>query len=178
MTAARWSRLAVGLLFVAPGCALKEYLWEPSGRPIGGSVILGAGTGATPSELSPELAVAHDKYRAEKIGDAESAYHKIADNTKNPSPVAEEARFFEAECLYKQDKYPKACDTYHKMLLDFPNGQYRAQAVRRMFDIANYWLDDVRGEMVAQREKRDGKRWMVITPVVHFEKQKTRSKTH
>ena len=173
MPADRWARFATLLLVLAPGCALKDYIWEPSPRPVGDSVILRTGmVTAAPSELSPELAAAHELYREEKISKAESAYHAIAENQKNPPPVAEEARFYEAECLYKQDKFPKACDTYHKMLIDFPNGTYRAQSVRRMFDIANYWLDDIRAEKEADKEKREGKRMMVFTPVVHFEKQK------
>lgn len=172
MRAAHWSRLAVTLaLAAAPGCkSLKEYVWEPTGRPVGGEMTILRGAGAvSPSQLSPELAAAHDKYRADDVAGAEKAYHKIADNTKNPPPVAEEARFYEAECLYKQECFPKACDTYHKMLIDFPNGTYRAQSTRRMFDIANYWLDDIRQE---QRAKAEGKTWVGIMPVVHFEKQK------
>src|SRR4051794_15000313 len=117
MTAARWSRLAVTLaLAAAPGCtSLKELLWEPSGRPVGGemTILRGAG-GVSPSAMSPDLVAAHEKYRADDVSGAEKSYHKIADNTKNPPPVAEEARFYEAECLYKQECFPKACDTYHK----------------------------------------------------------------
>ena len=36
--------------------------------------------------------------------------------------IAEEARFYEAECLRRQGKYPKSVDVYHKMLTDFPAG--------------------------------------------------------
>jgi outer membrane protein assembly factor BamD (BamD/ComL family) len=121
---------------------------------------------------SPELAAAHEVYRASDYSAAESAFHKIAENTKNSPSVGEEARFYEAECMAKQDKLPKACDTYHKMLVDFPSGTYRDQAVRRMFDIANFWLDDTRTEMTEYREKKEGKRTFVVPAVFHFEKKK------
>ncbi|MBX7104167.1 MAG: outer membrane protein assembly factor BamD [Gemmataceae bacterium] len=167
----RWIRLLAPALMIAPtGCALRDYIWEPPVRPIPDAMSVRGLTSASPSELSPDLAAAHEKLRAGDVSAACKAYHKIADNTKNPPTVAEEARFFEAECLYKQDDWPKACDTYHKTLLDFPNGQYRAQCCRRMFDIANVWLDETRTEQ-ARKEKKEGSFWE-ITPVVHFEKQK------
>lgn len=171
---ARWSRLPALLLLTGSGCALRDYIWEPPVRPadVDAAIARVGFNSATPSELSPELAAAHEKFKAGDYAKAQKAYHKIADNMKNPPPVAEEARYFEAECLYQQDEWPKACDTYNKMLLDFASGTYRAKACRRMFDIANSWCDDIRAEMELDREKRDGKRWMVITPVVHFEKKK------
>src|SRR5437773_149332 len=45
-------------------------------------------------------------------------------------------------------------------------------AVRRMFDIANYWLDDTRTEMAEFREKKEGQRSVVVPAVFHFEKKK------
>jgi outer membrane protein assembly factor BamD (BamD/ComL family) len=119
-----------------------------------------------------ELNAAQEIYRGGDIEKAESAFRKVADNTRNSPLIAEEARFYEAECLYKKDKLPKACDTYHKMLVDFPSGAYRDQAVRRMFDIANYWLDDTRTEMAEYREKREGKRYFVMPAVFHTENKK------
>ncbi|HEY1375654.1 MAG TPA: outer membrane protein assembly factor BamD [Gemmataceae bacterium] len=119
-----------------------------------------------------DLNAAHEVYRAGNYAAAEKAFRKVADNTRNSPLIAEEARFYEAECLYKQDKLPKACDTYHKMLNDFPSGAFRDQACRRMFDIANYWLDDTRTEMAEYREKREGKRYVVVPAVFHTEKQK------
>jgi len=119
-----------------------------------------------------ELAGAHDLYRQGDYAKAEKLFHQIAENTKNPGPIAEEARFYEADCLRRQEYYPRACDTYHKALLDFPQGQFREQCVQRMFDIGNYWLEDTRKEMQAKEEQRDGKRWLTLTPVVHFERAK------
>jgi outer membrane protein assembly factor BamD (BamD/ComL family) len=119
-----------------------------------------------------ELNAAHEVYRTNDYIAAEAAFHKVAENTKNGPLIAEEARFYEAECLYHEDMLPKSCDTYHKMLVDFPSGAFRDQAIRRMFDIANYWLDDTRAEMIEYREKKEGKRSYVIPAVFHTEKKK------
>jgi outer membrane protein assembly factor BamD (BamD/ComL family) len=119
-----------------------------------------------------ELAGAHELYRAGELGKAEKVYHKIANNTKNPPAVAEEAMYYEAECLRRQGRYPKAADTYNEMLNKFPNGAYKDQAVHHMFEIADYWLDDTRQEMEQWKEKRDGKRWMVWPIFAHIEKSK------
>src|SRR5262245_27044054 len=97
-------RLAMPLMLMTSGCALKDYLWEPPVRPIHDAMsVRGVITTGNPSELSPELASAHEKFKAGEIGAAEKSFHKVAENQKNPPSVAEEARFYEAECLFQQD---------------------------------------------------------------------------
>ncbi len=172
----RTAAALIGWTLAASGC--QTFSWfERSSPPVAGQdgyvmrdgklvQVVGGARG------SPELTAAHEVYRAGDYGKAKSAFHKIAENKQNGPLVAEEARFYEAECLYKRDELPNACDTYNKLLLDFPASTYRDQAVRRMFDIANYWLDDSRAEMNAYREKREGKRWLVVPAVFHFEKKK------
>jgi outer membrane protein assembly factor BamD (BamD/ComL family) len=129
---------------------------------------------AKPAEgtAAAHLAGAHVLYRDGKFSEAEKIFHRIAENTKNAPPVAEEARYYEAECLRRQAHYPKAADTYARMLTDFPSGAFREQAVQHIFEIANYWLDDTRKEMELYKEERDGKRWVVWPEFVHFEKTK------
>jgi outer membrane protein assembly factor BamD (BamD/ComL family) len=119
-----------------------------------------------------DLAGAKELYRQGDYSKAERIFRKIADNTKNTPPVAEEARYYQAECLRQEHRYPRAADTYNKMLTDFPSGAYREQAIQHMFEIANYWLDDTRKEMELAREKREGKRWFTWPEVMHFEKEK------
>jgi len=125
-----------------------------------------AGTGAA------ELASAHEAYRRGDYGAAERLFHRVANNTKNTAAVAEEACYYEAECLRLQGRYPKAADTYNRLVNDFPSGAYRDLSLQRMFFIANYWLDDTRKEMDQQKEKADGKRWWVWNSMVHFDKSK------
>jgi outer membrane protein assembly factor BamD (BamD/ComL family) len=119
-----------------------------------------------------DLAGAHVLYRDGNFSEAEKIFHRVAENTKNPPPIAEEARYYEAESLRRQARYPRAADTYAKMLNDFPSGAYREQAVQHMFEIANYWLDDTRKQMEEYKEQQDGKRWVVWPEFVHFEKTK------
>jgi outer membrane protein assembly factor BamD (BamD/ComL family) len=119
-----------------------------------------------------QLAGAHELYRKGEYDQAERIYHKIADNKKNLPAVAEEARYYEAESLRRQSHYPKASDTYAKLLVDFPNSAYREQAVQHIYDIANYWLDDTREEMRERHEKEDGKRWWVGSHFVNWDKSK------
>jgi outer membrane protein assembly factor BamD (BamD/ComL family) len=119
-----------------------------------------------------DLAGAHVLHRDGKFSEAEKVFHRIAENTKNSPPIAEEARYYEAECLRRQARYPKAADTYARMLTDFPSGAYREQAVQHTFEIANYWLDDTRKEMEESKEQREGKRWIVWPEFAHFAKTK------
>lgn len=132
-------------------------------------------TDAFPADgtAAADLAGAHELFRQGEYAKAEKIFHKLADNKKNSTQLAEEARYYEAESLRFQKCYPKAADTYNKMLNDFPGGVHREQAVQHMFEIANFWLEDTRAEMRQYREKKDGKRWL-ITPVsfLHFEKDK------
>ncbi len=119
-----------------------------------------------------DLAGAHELYRRGDLDQAARLFRKIADNTKNSVQVAEEARFFEAECYRRHKRYPKARDTYSKMLNDFPSGAYREQAVHYLYLIAEYWLDDTREEMRQAREMREGKRWIVWPHFFHWDKSK------
>jgi TolA-binding protein len=120
-----------------------------------------------------ELAGAKELYRRGDYAAAEQIFHQVASNTKNPSPVAEEARYYEADCLRLQKHYPKAADTYKKCLDDFPSGLKHDEANKRMFDIANYWLDETRKQMEASRQNRGGKQWFIVpTSFVHIEKTK------
>ena len=97
---------------------------------------------------SPEgrLAGAKEFFRLKEYSKAERIFHRLSDDKKNPQ-VAEEATYYEAECLRLQGHYPRAADTYVKLLKNFERTAYREQAVQHMYDIANYWLDDTRDQM-------------------------------
>jgi outer membrane protein assembly factor BamD (BamD/ComL family) len=71
-----------------------------------------------------------------------------------------------------QGNYPKAADTYIRMLNDFGSGLHREQAVTHLFNIANYWLEDTRKEMEETRDKAAGKRWYVAPHFVNFDRSK------
>jgi outer membrane protein assembly factor BamD (BamD/ComL family) len=124
------------------------------------------------AKAAAQLAGAHELYRNGKYADAERVFHKVAEHKKTPPAIAEEARYYEAECLRQQKSYPKAADTYNRMLNDFPSGAFREQAIHHMFEIADVWLEDTRKEMAQNREKREGKRWFIWPDWFHFEKEK------
>jgi outer membrane protein assembly factor BamD (BamD/ComL family) len=193
MTSVVWSgarRLFVLALWVAivgsGGCAWDEWhfndvhlipLPTPPPGPADSLVVRGDGLepqrGPTDAKVAAELAGAHEFYRHGEYGKAESLFHDIAENKHNSPQVAEEARYYEAECLRRQDKYPKAGDVYHQLLTDFPSGMHRDQAVEREFEIANLWIDDTREEMQLYREKQNGQRsWIMPASFVHLETTK------
>jgi len=153
----------------------------------------GLGQGAAnPADTDPDLLAAKEVFRRGDYAKAEPLFHRIAETVKGsgggflewftgPSEdkekgtgkkersiaVGEEARFYEGECLYMQSLYPKAEDAYRKLLDEYGSGAHRNQAVQRLFDIANYWLEDTREEMKEAKEKREGKRWYVGWRFVH-----------
>ncbi|CAN5366595.1 hypothetical protein BH10PLA2_BH10PLA2_11590 [soil metagenome] len=118
------------------------------------------------------LATGHELYRAGKYDEAEIIFHRIQTNKRTTPALAEEAIFYEAESLRQQRCFPKAADTYNKLLNEFKSGAYREQCLERMFEIANYWLQDTRSRMVAEEEKTTGKRWVVWPEFVHFDREK------
>ncbi len=158
------------------------------------SVTLGAdglGQGATnPVDIDPDLIAAKEVFRQGDYAKAQQLFHQIAETVKGgnggflewfsgPSEtkekgkkerslaVGEEARFYEGESLYMQSLYPHAEDAYIKCLNEYGSGAHRAQAVQRLFDIANYWLEDTRKGMEEDKEKREGKRWFVGWHFLH-----------
>lgn len=55
------------------------------------------------------------------------------------SPLEEDALFMLAECYFFSDQYPKAEDTYEKLLKKYQYSRYVDKAVARQFAIARYW---------------------------------------
>lgn len=164
--------LACGLfLSVAPGCATLDNLpliGAPTGPPppAEAGVLLPDGTfeAATitdPNSPEGRLASGKELFRQGNYAQAERIFRRLGQNKKHPLPVLEEARFLEAECLRMQGHYPRAADTYVDLLNKFDRTQYKDQAIQRMYDIANYWLDDTRTQMREDRERKEGKRWFV-----------------
>src|SRR5262249_38724961 len=95
---------------------------------------------ASPADTDPDLLAAKELFRRRDYAKAEPLFHAIAEGGQGPwwklhpfssddaedkkkkersVVVAEEARFYEAECLYMQNVYPKAADVYIRMLNDF-----------------------------------------------------------
>ncbi len=123
------------------------------------------------AESNPDLIAAKEVARQGKYAEAEKLFHKIAEKAKDEPVIAEDARFHEAECLRMQGLYPKAADTYIRMLNDFGGrGLHREQAVEQLFNIANFWLEDTRKEMEEAKEVAAGKRWFTGWHFCHWDK--------
>jgi TolA-binding protein len=118
------------------------------------------------TEAEKMLYGAHELRRRGDLTEAQRVFHRIADNKKNPSNIAEEARFYEAECLYERQQFPRACDTYHELIKDFPMTPYKEQALSRMFTIAQHWLDDTRRDM--DIAKAGDKHWYTPPTWLHL----------
>jgi outer membrane protein assembly factor BamD (BamD/ComL family) len=122
--------------------------------------------------LRSELEVAREAYRREEYDMAERLFGALADREKTAPQAVQEAMYYRAECLRLTGHYPKACDTYSLLMNKFPSTQYREQCCERMFDIGNYWLDETWQEMKEDKERREGKRWVVWPHWFSFERTK------
>jgi TolA-binding protein len=190
---AAWSRsravLLMGLLVAAPGCMNGGSLipeswkfWDKSDNQIIGSggpedaFVMRDGQ-LVPEKMAPVLGgdfdAAKQLFQDKKYLDAAPVFCKIADHKKNTLKVLEEARWYEGECYYKLGRYPDAAPRYIQLLNNFPSGPHCESSRQRLFDIANFWLDETRDQMEQAREKSEGKRWIVM-PIqpVHFEDSK------
>jgi outer membrane protein assembly factor BamD (BamD/ComL family) len=180
----QWRMLLAGALLLAcsPGCTMLDHVplvGVPKGPPppAESGVLLPDGsieqaTISDPNSPEGRLASGKELFRQGNYSHAERIFHRLGANKKNPMPVLEEARFLEAECLRMQGHYPRAADTYVDLLNKFDRTQYKEQAIQRMYDIANYWLDDTRAQMREDREKKEGKRWMVSPIFLTFDRTK------
>jgi outer membrane protein assembly factor BamD (BamD/ComL family) len=125
------------------------------------------------SEVQAELDGAKRLYQDKEYAKAEVIFRKVAKTKKVALPIADDALYYEAACQYYQSNYRDAEGTLRKYMKEFRNGAHADEANRRLFDIANYWLDDTRKLMQAYEEKRDGKRfWVVPASYVHWSHDK------
>jgi tetratricopeptide (TPR) repeat protein len=168
-------------LLPAAGCATgwtsKRAGGGPPPGPVDGMVmraghvepdaVPAAGTAAAEFESARKL------YQDGEYARAESVFHKIARDKEASLVLTEEALYFEADCLRLQGHYPRAAELYQAHVEAYQAGRYTSKARQRMFEIANYWLDDTRKYMEAVKERRAGKRWFVM-PVSFVNFDRTR----
>ena len=113
------------------------------------------------------------RFRRGEYDKARTIFSGIVDAEKNSPPVLQEAMYYHAECLRMQHDYPRAADLYSRLLNKFPSSAYREQCVAA--DVRHRQLlarRDARSEMKEDRERREGKRWVVWPRYVSFEKSK------
>ncbi len=171
------SLLAAPALAACVGCVsptLMPYGPTPKGSDVpvdsfilrtDGKLVSESSAATLPTEVNAALESARDLFRKEEYTRAESLFGQVADRDKNPPLAIQEAMYYRAECLRLTGHMPKACDTYSALLNKFPTSSYREQCCQRMYDIANYWLDDTWDEM---KRKKDGKEWLPSMSWFHF----------
>jgi outer membrane protein assembly factor BamD (BamD/ComL family) len=171
------------LTTVLAGCVAPPLNWwkkSDAVSPPGAmdSMVL-RGSGLEADKIGPDAPVYGELEGAKKLFQendfekSEPIFAKLANNTKNPLPIAEESRYYEAECQRLKGDYRTAEGTYKRLLKDFRNGQYTDQANRRLFDIANYWLDETRKQMDAYEQNGGAIQWFAWpTSYIHFSKDK------
>src|SRR5262249_16101974 len=119
-----------------------------------------------------ELAHARDLFEKKELAAAEKIYHKLAKNKKNPIPVLEESRFYEHECQVHRNELSRAEGTYKQLISEHRHCQYGNKPAQRLYDIADFWLNDTRKHMEEYDQKRDGKIWFVSPSYIHWSKEK------
>jgi TolA-binding protein len=171
--------LAVASALAPCGCMGGKHFWtqdNKDSKSASGDLKQVGHTELPGSPVQHEgLQKAEDAYRHEDFAKAGEMFEEIADDTKNRPEVAERARFYQAECLRRQNYYPKAVDAYHKLLQDFPAGLYREQAVGQMYQIASEWLQPVRDEIAdlakPEKERKPKKSWTEGIVPVNFDRK-------
>jgi outer membrane protein assembly factor BamD (BamD/ComL family) len=147
---------AVALLLVAaPGCHTARSFKERMSA-AGGKLF---GTNFDDPLADTKLQQAEEMFTAGQYKPALDLFRGLADNQGNAATLAERARFMQAECRYQLGQWPEACDTYHKVLLDFPTGAYRRNCCERMFEICDYWLNDFRDEIAKRAGEKGVLHW-------------------
>lgn len=113
-----------------------------------------------------DVRMAHGEqlYGEGKYDAAIKEFKRVADNQSNNVEMRERARFLQAESRRLMNEYPDAVDTYHRLLIDFPTGAHRATACERMYEIADYWLEDFRKEMDRRSNEKGILRWQPSWP--------------
>ncbi|HUR55457.1 MAG TPA: tetratricopeptide repeat protein [Gemmataceae bacterium] len=110
-------------------------------------------------QANEKMARAEQLFVEQQYPKAQDLFKELADNTRNNAHLAERARFMQAECRRLRGHYPESVDTYNRLLNDFPTGAHRKDACARMFEIADYWLDDFRDELRARANEKGVLRW-------------------
>ncbi len=102
-------------------------------------------TGYGPNETIARAAFkeGQELFLQKKFAEAADKFSTAADRWPD-TPLEEDALFMLAESYFFSDQYPKAHDSYERLLKKYSNSRHLDEAVRREFAIGRYWerLDD------------------------------------
>jgi TolA-binding protein len=108
--------------------------------PAGGE---GRAEGAPAADSAEGIAAyqqAEELYKTGEFDEAEKSFRRIAKKHKG-SQVEEDALFMIGECQFEQNQYAQAQDSYERLLKEFPSSRHLDRVTRRMFLIAQSWLE-------------------------------------
>lgn len=149
---------AAASLTLAPGCYAVKNIKDSfaNWRPF---------TSSYDDPLANEkLKQAHELYDAGEYKKAGKIFKELADNHGNSRTLAGEAQWFQAECRRHRGRFPDAVDSYHRYLMEFYDGPYKAQACEWIYKIGEFWLDDFRQEMAARQNESGMLHWRPSWP--------------
>jgi outer membrane protein assembly factor BamD (BamD/ComL family) len=96
---------------------------------------------------------AEQLFQQERYADAEAAFKRIANDHKD-TPLEEDAMFMIAECQFLTQQYPKAQDSYERLMQKYSNTRHLDKAARRQFAIGKTWLNGGSDEQQGVRQAR------------------------
>ncbi len=137
-------------------------------------VVLAGGHDGTSAQSNAEFQQGMQLFAREDYPKAQSAFYQLARKKSTTPDVAEACLFYEAECYRMQEQYPKAAEIYSQMIKEYSRRTHHHDALQRMFDIANYWLNDTRDVLRRTQEAGQPGKSRFVMPVsfVHWDKRK------
>ncbi len=115
-------------------------------------------------DAQAKMADAERLFEAKDYRAARPIFGDLADNTHNPTTLAEKARYLEAECRRELGQLPDAAATYHRLLQDFPYGAYRERSCAQMYAIAYTWLEAGTLKEIEQAQNNTLQPWYLQPP--------------
>ena len=173
-----------GCSWTAPGCETTAKLldgrilpWETEEttdekpqQPAADSFVLRTSGEMMPDKTLPVLGGDYEaavRFFQEKDYDkAEPIFEHIAENKKNTFQAMELVRSTRPSVCTGRRKFPEASANYILLLNNFPSPAKGRDARERLFAIANYWLDETRDDIEAEKEVKEGKRMNTWWPTV------------
>ena len=113
-------------------------VWNGSGDDSSGSSL--ARSEKYSAEGREAIQQARALYDAGEYAAAAKRFKKIAEKYKETS-VGEEAQYRMAESWFALGRYPTAQDGFDQLFIDYPATRYVAPATKRLYEIAQSWLD-------------------------------------